>query len=363
MEFTTYVYNLLPTNEQKDLLQQMLNQQDEVYNSLIEFAAMQYAVGRQDGEVKAQVMGAVLAPWLSAKSVKTIKMRVCRQIDRMACGQIRVLCKSSPYQKNRTIEFPAVNLYGRYVEIPFVGRVLMNMHRPLLGCARIYSVVIREYLYGSAYEISFRLAYEMEGPVPGRISGGRAIGLDYKQDGLFVDSNGNSGEYPGFIRAGRTKVNDLYRTAARFKVGSSRWLKFMRRAAKLELHMQNQRKNWQFKQAARLANENDVVCVETLDLREMREKNASLALKIYDNNWPGFKAKLKRKLDQQGKPLVEVPKYYPSSQICHNCGYRFGKIPLAQRYIWCPNCSCGMDRDINAACNIRDEGIRMLPAA
>ncbi len=89
MEFTTYVYKLLPTNEQKDLLQQMLNQQDEVYNSLIEFAAMQRAAGWQDGEVKAQVMGAVLAPWLSAKSVKTIKMRVCRQIDRMACGPTR----------------------------------------------------------------------------------------------------------------------------------------------------------------------------------------------------------------------------------------------------------------------------------
>lgn len=363
MWFATYEYKLFPTKEQKQKLYQMLNQQDEVYNNMAAFAAAQYNAGQQVGEIKAQIWKSNWAAWLSQKALEKIKKRICGQIDRLAYGEICNIGKRTPYQKRRTIEFPQVNLYGQYVEVPWVGWIAVNMYRPLPMDAKIYSVVITEYLYGAEYKVSFHLIYETAAPATCWIRNNKVLGLDYKQDGLFVDSNGNNGEYPGFLRQGNEKVNELYRTAARFKVGSSRWLKFMRRAEKCKMHMRNQRRDWQFKQAARLANENDAICVETLDFREMCDQNTTLAPKVYDNNWPGFKAKLERRLNQQGKPLVEVSRYYPSSQICHRCGYRFGKVPLSQRYIQCPACGCGMDRDVNAACNIRNEGIRMLTAA
>ena len=84
---------------------------------------------------------------------------------------------------------------------------------------------------------------------------------------------------------------------------------------------------------------------------------------VRDNNWYGFKNKLGRKLAQQGKPLIEVSRYFPSSQLCSVCGYRFGKLPLYQRIVNCPACGSLMDRDYNAARNIRNEGIRLLEAA
>lgn len=95
----------------------------------------------------------------------------------------------------------------------------------------------------------------------------------------------------------------------------------------------------------------------------MKKQNASLGLKIYDNYWGGFKSKLNQNLQKKGKPLIQISQYYPSSQICSVCGYTIGKQPLSQRTIRCPYCGAVIDRDYNAACNIRNEGIRLLSAA
>ena len=137
----------------------------------------------------------------------------------------------------------------------------------------------------------------------------------------------------------------------------------MRRAEKLEKHIYNQRKDWQFKKASELANENSAVCIETLNFGDMVKENAALSSKIYDNQWGGFKNKLKSKLDEQGNPLIQTSQYYPSSQGCSCCGWNMGKQPLNVRTIVCPNCGNIMDRDMNAALNIRDEGLRLLDDA
>lgn len=194
-------------------------------------------------------------------------------------------------------------------------------------------------------------------PVPIHYS--KVVGLDYAQDGLYVDSSGHCAGYPAFRHQAQDKLNRCHRAVNRFKTGSRRWRKFRQRAAKMERHVVNQRKDWQYKQAHALAQQYDAVCVETLDLAGMMQNEPALSGKLCDNAPAAFYKRLEQVLNAQGKRLIRVDRYYPSSQICSACGRRVGKFPMDSAFT-CPYCGLRLDRNHNAARNIREEGLRLL---
>jgi putative transposase len=121
----------------------------------------------------------------------------------------------------------------------------------------------------------------------------------------------------------------------------------------------NTRKDFQHKLSRKLVNENQVIIVENLAVKNM-VKNHNLAQAISDCGWSEFTRQLKYKAEKEGKTYLEIGRFFPSSKTCHVCLNQVGSLPLDVRNWECSNCKTKHDRDVNAAINIRDEGLRIL---
>ena len=193
------------------------------------------------------------------------------------------------------------------------------------------------------------------------------IGLDYKSEGLYMDSNGNIGSNHKYYKESHEKLAREQRRLSR-KTGSKKnqpksknYLKQLKKVNKIHRHITNQRIDNLHKLSTEIANQYDVVCVESLDMRAMSNKGFGNGKATLDNGYGIFLNMLEYKLSDRGKYFIKVDKWYPSSQICSCCGSQ-KKITLADRIY---KCSCGLeiDRDYNAAINIKNEGLRLLKAA
>ena len=187
-----------------------------------------------------------------------------------------------------------------------------------------------------------------------------AIGLDYKSDGLFADSNGNVCGSPKYFRRAQKALTKAQRGLRHKKKGSKNYEKQKRKIAKVYRHIANQRKDFNHKKSAEIANLYDIVCIEDLDMKAMANKGFGNGKATMDNAWGSFVTMLKYKLERQGKILIKVDKWYPSSQICSTCGTQNREVKDLKIRIWtCPACNTKHNRDLNAAINIKKEGLRI----
>ena len=214
------------------------------------------------------------------------------------------------------------------------------------------------------YFASVLFSFEMEvSPLPVK----NAIGLDYKSDGFFVDSNGRTVGSPKFFRKALKKLKRAQRRLKRMKGGkkgeepSHNRQKQQLKVNRIYEKTANQRKDFLHKLSTATAKQYDTVCVEDLDLRAMSNKGFHNGKATLDNGYGFFLRMLDYKLRARGGRLVKISRWYPSSQTCHECGHVWsGTKDLSVRKWTCPKCGHSHDRDINAALNIRDEGLRVL---
>lgn len=128
------------------------------------------------------------------------------------------------------------------------------------------------------------------------------------------------------------------------------------KVARIHEKIYNQRSNFLHQLSSRITDENQVICIEDLNVKDM-VKNHKLAKSIADVSWSEFVRQLTYKSEWKGRTLVKVDRFYPSSQICSNCNHNDGKKELNIREWTCSNCGVTHDRDINASINIRTEGL------
>ena len=132
--------------------------------------------------------------------------------------------------------------------------------------------------------------------------------------------------------------------------------------AKAHEKTKNARDDFQHKLSKNIADKNQAVGVETLKVKNML-KNRKLSRAISDTGWSGFVTKLEYKLERAGGRLVKIDTFFPSSKSCSTCSHKMETMPLSVRTWQCPECGSFHDRDINAACNIRNQAILKLKAA
>ena len=196
-----------------------------------------------------------------------------------------------------------------------------------------------------------------------------AIGLDYASEGLYVDDKGNKGSNHKYYRESHEKLAKAQRKLSRKKGSkkteekSSNYLKQLKKVNRIHSHIANQRKDNLHKLSTEIANQYDVVCVESLNMKSMSNKGFGNGKATLDNGYGMFLNMLEYKLAERNKHFVKVDKWFPSSQICHNCGTLHPEMKdLGLRMMKC-DCGLEMSRDHNAAINIKKEGLRILKSA
>ncbi len=247
---------------------------------------------------------------------------------------------------------------NKHIRLPKVGILNAKVHRMFSSDYKLKSVTIsRESDY--KYYASLLYEYEIESvedqtDKPFTFM----VGIDYSQDYFGVLSNGRFISYPKYLINNMEKLILLQEKLSRCTPYSNNWYKRKKDLARLHIKIRNQRKDFINKLVKEMSDSFDIVAVENLNLQEM-SKNNHLGKKIYDNSFGMFITKLSYKLEQGGKRLIKVDKYYPSSKRCSNCGNIKKGLKLSDRTYTC-NCGNIMDRDYNASLNIAMEGLRLL---
>ena len=187
------------------------------------------------------------------------------------------------------------------------------------------------------------------------------VGIDLGLVDFAIFSDGIKIENPRFFEKSEKKLAKLQRELSRKTIGGNRWNKARIKVAKLQKHISNQRKDFLQKLTTLIVKKYDIICIEDLDVKSMKETELTIRNKrVSDVSWSEFRRQLTYKSTWYGRTLSAVDRYYPSSQICHHCGRIDGKKAETIRFWVCPKCNLKLDRDINAAINILNEGLRTI---
>jgi putative transposase len=251
-----------------------------------------------------------------------------------------------------------------YIRLPKIGKVKAVIHRIPDDSWIVKSATISQESDGKYY---ISVLFELENAVnPYVADKNNAIGLDYASDGLYVDNNGNVGTNHKYYRESHDKLAKSQRRLSRMQgskkheIKSNNYIKQLRKVNKIHRHIANQRLDNLHKISTEIANQYDVVCVESLSMKSMSNKGFGNGKAILDNGYGMFLSMLEYKLSERNKYLVKVDKWFPSSQICHCCGEVHPEMKnLTIRTMKC-DCGLTISRDQNAAINILREGLRIL---
>lgn len=179
---------------------------------------------------------------------------------------------------------------------------------------------------------------------------------------IAIDSNGTKKPNPRFLKKASANLRRKQKALSRCKKGSKGRAKARLKLAKAHQRLANARADFQHKLSRHVIDENQAVIVETLKVKNML-KNRKLSKHIADASWSGLIQKLEYKAKEQGKHLVKIDQWFASSKTCSCCGRKLEYLSLNVRDWQCPSCSTQRDRDINAALNIKAQGILKLKAA
>lgn len=180
---------------------------------------------------------------------------------------------------------------------------------------------------------------------------------------LYVDSHGNEPTFPHFYRKAEKRLTKTQRKLSKMykkgKIQSHRYEKQRCKVATLHEQVSNQRKDYLHKLSHQMIADYDYICIEDLDMKAMSQC-LNFGKSVHDNGWGMFINMLSYKAQMNGKHLIIIDKWYPSSQTCHICGCINKETKdLSVREWTCPDCGTTHNRDVNAAINILNEGLRL----
>ena len=250
-----------------------------------------------------------------------------------------------------------IRIEDKCIKLPKLGLVKIKQHRIIPTDYKLKSATISRSASGNYY-VSVLFAYEEVEIKENAIKS--IIGLDFSMSELYISSEGNKPDYPRFYRHSLKKLARMQRILSKMKKYSNNYYKQKRKIAKYHEHIANQRKDFLHKQSRQITNVYDCVAIEDLNMKAMSQA-LNFGKSVHDNGWGMFVTFLYYKLTEQGKRLIKIDKWFPSSKTCSDCGTVKKELTLADRtYI----CDCGniLDRDVNIAINIKNEALRLLAA-
>ena len=186
-----------------------------------------------------------------------------------------------------------------------------------------------------------------------------ACGFDLGLKDFAIFDSGEVIENPKYYRKTEYRIKKTQRILDKCEKFSKNYKKVQIKLAKLHEKIKNQRKDFQHKISRRIVNENQVIVSEDLNVKGML-KNHKLAKSIQDASFSSFCNMIAYKANEQHRQYIKIGTFYPSSKLCHCCGFKYKGLKLDERFWTCPECGTYLDRDENAAINILNEGLNIL---
>ena len=187
------------------------------------------------------------------------------------------------------------------------------------------------------------------------------IGADLGLTSMVITSKGDKVGNPRFFATDEKKLARAQQHLARRQKGSKNREKARCKVARIHARIADRRRDYLHKLSTRLIRENQVICVESLSVKNMMQ-NPSLAKAIADVGWGEFVRQLEYKAQWYGRRLIKIDRWFPSSKTCSSCGAVLENLDLAVRAWRCPACGAQHDRDVNAAKSVLTEGLRLSAA-
>lgn len=363
---------IYPTPEQVDFLNQQFGAVRFAYNKALRIISTQYR--RHGVSLKARKD---IKPLL-AIAKKSRKYHWLNQYDSISLQQAVInLGKAFDnfFDKKKGFGYPkfkrkhgeqksyhctSVSVTDNYIKIPKIKTPIpANIHREIGG--KVKSITISRTVTGKYYA-SILVDDGQEAPKTTKTVS-RITGIDLGLSHFAISSEGHKEANPRFLKRAERNLRRKQRQLSRKQKGSKNRAKARLLVAKCHEKVANARADFQHKYSRQLIDENQAIVVETLKSANMM-KNRKLSKHIADASWHSFVEKLKYKAEQAGVHLVKIDQWYASSKACNCCGHKMDDMPLSLRKWDCPNCgSKDIDRDLNAALNILEQGILKLKAA
>jgi putative transposase len=255
----------------------------------------------------------------------------------------------------QSIQYPQnVKVADTYLSLPKIGDVSAIIHRPIDG--KVKTVTISK---NCSNQYFAAILFDDGKDRPESNTDGNAIGIDLGLTHFAITSDGSKFDNPRILNKHEKNLKLKQQQLSRKKKGSNNRIKARNKVARVHRKITNCREDFLHKLSRRIVNENQVIVAENLNLKGMMQ-NHKLAKAIHQVGWGMFCTMLKYKAEMEGKIYQEVDRFFPSSKTCHVCLNQVGSLPLDVRYWTCKNCRTKHDRDVNAAINLRDEGLRIL---
>lgn len=246
-----------------------------------------------------------------------------------------------------------------FVKIPKMDRIKAVIHRPVEG--KVKSITLKLDACGDFFASILYDDGESVAAKPKTVRASEVVGVDLGLKSFVADSNGRKIEAPKAYRRARKQLVKAQRALSRKQKGSANREKARRRLAKQHRRVARIRSDFLHKASRKLVNESQALVFETLKIKNML-KNHHLAGAIADAGWGEFVRMIEYKAERAGCHVARVDTYFPSSKTCSQCGFKRDELDLSVRSWTCPKCGAHLDRDVNAAANLKAEGIRMLRA-
>lgn len=377
-KFLTYEYRIYPNKKQRELISLTFMMCRYMYNTLLrkkaeifkEFVKYSKECQRKEKNLEERVF---------SKSHKLTRISVIKKadvryekVDSLAlCAELSHLnrafenfysgrSKFPKYKKRKDRNtYTTSNVYENIridgknkIRLPKLGYVKAVLHREIPYGSKIKRAVVKEDKTGKYY---VSLVLEMKEEKKKEVEE-KVVGLDYKVGEIYVS---NEGEKPEFSRPYKEALEKLRKLEKRLgkkcKFSKGYW-KYIKKIRILHKKVVQKRKDFLHKISDKLRKIYSYIGVEEISLKEIASR-LSTGINVYETGYSGFLEMLKYKVIGE---VIYVDKWYPSSKLCSKCGNKKKRLKLEQRIYRCSKCGLKMDRDQNAAINIKHEAIRIL---
>ena len=298
--------------------------------------------------------------WLKEIHSQPLQMAL-RNLDNAFTNFFKKRAKFPNFKKksrNQSFQYPqGVKIENGKVFLPKIGWVDFDNHREILG--EIKTVTVSKTPTGR-YFVSILCDTKLTIPNKKQVDINTSVGVDLGIKNFAILSNGKVFENQKHLTKKLKQLRIEQRKLQRCKKGSKNREKQRIKVATIHEKITNQRLDYIHKISYYLTENFDTICMEDLNIKGMMQ-NHKLARSIGEQGWNLLNSQLEYKCEWKGKNYIQIGRFAPSSKRCNCCGHINKELKLSDRVWVCENCKKEIDRDLNAALNLRDYGIRFNP--